>query len=96
MLPARDWAGFARRDGFSGTAIGVFAERPACVKIIDFGVALNCFEEGEEYGLTLPYATHHTLLGGAPAYLAPEIVKVRWREESCRCQFRGVAVMRLV
>jgi ubiquitin len=56
---------------------GVFAERPACVKLIDFGVALNCFEEGEEYGLTLPYTTRHIILGGAPAYLAPEIVKVR-------------------
>ena len=55
---------------------GVFAKRPACVKIIDFGVALNCFEEGKEDGLTLPYATRQTLLGGAPAYLAPEIVKV--------------------
>jgi ubiquitin len=55
---------------------GVFEERPACVKLIDFGVALNCFEEDEEDGLTLPYTTRHTPLGGAPAYLAPEIVKV--------------------
>jgi ubiquitin C len=69
-------------------ALGVFAERPACVKIIDFGVALNCFEEDEEDGLTLAYPNSQFCLGGAPAYLAPEIVKVkcyglkalRWRE----------------
>ena len=57
--------------------IGAFAERPACVKIIDFGEALNCFEEGDEDGLTLPFTTRHISRGGAPAYLAPEIVKVR-------------------
>ena len=65
---------------------GMFAERPACVKIIDFGVALNCFEEDEEDGLTLPYTTRHIILGGAPAYLAPEIIKVRRREVACCCQ----------
>jgi ubiquitin C len=59
-------------------ALGVFAERPACVKIIDFGVALNCFEEDEDDGLTLAYPNSQFVLGGAPAYLAPEIVKVRW------------------
>ena len=57
--------------------IGAFAGRPACVKIIDFGVALNCFEEDEEDGLTLPYTTRHISRGGCPTCLAPEIVKVQ-------------------
>lgn len=51
---------------------GKVGQRPACVKIIDFGCAVDCSVDPED-GLRLRYPGRYISKGGAPYYLPPEI-----------------------
>lgn len=53
---------------------GPCGNRPAVLKLIDFGEALDLRTKPDAYGLKLPYPTEYEQKGGATLYLPPEIM----------------------